>query len=147
MVTREKIRGMFLGIAIGDALGMPVETLTADVIAKRFGRIMNYLRPEGHKWYNGRDAGTWTDDTQLSLAVAESLIANGKIDMDDLAARHVAALPTAKQFGWGRSTRKSVTRLSQGVHWSESGKSNEPNQGMGNGVAMKVAPIGAWLAS
>ena len=72
MISKEKIRGMFLGIAIGDALGMPVETMTLEKIAKKFGRVNRYIRPDGHKWYNGQPAGTWTDDTQLSLAIAES---------------------------------------------------------------------------
>lgn len=146
-ISRDKVRGMFLGIAIGDALGMPVETLSGKEIAEKYGRITNYIRPDGHKWFNGKEAGTWTDDTQLSLVVAESLIAKRGIDLDDLAARHVAELATARNFGWGSSTRESVERLASGIHWSQSGKSDKPNRGFGNGVAMKVAPIGAWLAS
>ena len=146
LLNRDKIRGMFLGVAIGDALGMPVETLTAEQIKEKFGRIDHYIRPDGHKWFNGREAGTWTDDTQLTLVVAESLIAKGEIDLDDLAARHIAALKEG-DLGWGPSTREAVQRLAAGVHWSESGKSEKPNRGYGNGVAMKVAPIATYLAT
>lgn len=145
--NRDKIRGMFLGIAIGDALGMPVETYSAEKIKGQFGFIDRYVKPaDDHKWFAGREAGTWTDDTQLSLVVAESLIAKGKIDMDDMAARHVAAL-NETDLGWGASTREAVQRLAAGVHWSESGKTDKSNRGKSNGVAMKVAPVGAWIVA
>src|SRR3989344_7928815 len=88
-VTKDKIRGMFLGIAIGDALYMPVETWSARKIAEIHGRLTNYIRPDGHKWFDGREAGTWTDDTQLTLVEAESLISKKYIDMDAMAKRHV----------------------------------------------------------
>ena len=54
-----KIRGMFLSVAIGDALYMSVETMTAQNISEKYGRLISYVRRDGHKWFNGRDAGTW----------------------------------------------------------------------------------------
>lgn len=137
----DKVRGAFLGIAIGDALGMPLETMTAETIKQRFGFVTEYLEPKGHKWFDGRRAGTWTDDTQLSLAVAESLIACRGLDLDDMAERHVEALAEDDK-GWGNSTRNAIQRIADEVHWSKSGKSDNPGDGLGNGVAMKVAPLG-----
>lgn len=137
---KDRITAMFLGIAIGDALGMPVETMTGAEIASRFGRVTRYLSPDGHKWYDGCLAGRWTDDTQLTLAIAESLIAQGEIDLDDLARRHIQAMDKTT-LGWGGSTKRSVARLKAGVPWSVSGEAN----GAGNGVAMKAAPFGALL--
>lgn len=145
-MNRDKVRGMFLGIAIGDALGMPAETFTAEKIQNKFGRITKYLRPDGHQWYRGRLEGTWTDDTQLSLVVAESLIEKKAIDLDDLAARHIETFCRCN-VGWGGSSRDAVMRLAAGIHWSESGIPKKEGRGTGNGVAMKVAPVGAYFAS
>lgn len=141
-MTRDQIKGMFLGIAIGDALGMPVETLTAEEITRRFVRITHYLRPDGHKWFDGFEAGKWTDDTQLTVAIAESLIEKGTIDLDDVAAQHIKAMKEC-DIGWGKSTKESIQRIKDGIHWKESGNPD----GAGNGVAMKVAPIGAYLVA
>ena len=94
--------------------------------------------------------GQWTDDTQLTLVVAESLIANGgSINMDDMAARHVAALEEARRngLGWGRTTTLAVERLKTGIHWSESGKNLDEGCGAGNGVAMKMVPIAALFVA
>jgi len=141
---RDKIIGMFLGVAIGDALGMPVETFTFNRIEKDYGRIMTYLPPPAtHKWYGGKlEAGMWTDDTQLTLAIAKSLTEKGDIDFDDIAAKHVLAMNDTT-IGWGRSTLESVKRIESGVHWSKSGNPG----GAGNGVAMKIAPIGAYMVT
>jgi ADP-ribosylglycohydrolase len=147
MLTRDKIQGMFLGIAIGDALFMPVETMRADAIAKRYGRITTYLRPDGHKWFNGREAGTWTDDTQLTLAVAESLIASQGINMDDMAARHITSMRKEGDLGFGGGTREAIRRLARGVHWSRSGIPENPKHGFGNGIPMKIAPIAVYCIS
>jgi ADP-ribosylglycohydrolase len=136
---------MFLGIAIGDALGMPVETMSLEQIAQKYGQVNRYIRPDGHKWFDGREAGTWTDDTQLSLVMAESLIASHGINLDDIAEKHVRAMQETT-LGWGGSTIESVYRLTNGVHWSKSGKSSKAGGGCGNGVAMKVAPLGIWAA-
>src|SRR3989338_2955708 len=150
-IGRDRIRGMFLGGAIGDALFMPVETLSAEEIAVRFGRVTEYLRPDGHKWFDGRDAGTWTDDTQLTLAVAESMISSGvikgRLDMNDMASKHVASYQNEGNLGFGSTTKIAIEKLAQGIHWSNSGRSDNPKHGTGNGVAMKVAPLGAFRAS
>lgn len=142
-MNRDKVIGMFLGGAIGDALGMPVEIMTAEEIAKRYGRITEYIKPEGHKWYNGWEAGRWTDDTQLTLAIAESLIAQGEIDLDDIARRSIATMMKCS-VGWGGSTKKSLMNIHQ---YSLSRLNSGARTGSGNGVAMKISPIAAFLLS
>lgn len=146
--TKDQIAGMFLGVAIGDALFMPAENLSIEEKNQRYrGRITSYLRPDGHKWFDGRQAGTWTDDTQLTLLIAESLIENQGINMDDLAKRHVACRTKEGDLGFGPTTRSALNKLERGVHWSMSGKSDNPKHGFGNGLPMKVSPIGALRAS
>ena len=79
--------GALLGMAIGDALGMPVEGWPRDRIAERFGAIEGYhprVFPDGAEI----KAGEFTDETELSLCVVESLTANGGVlDPDNIGAR------------------------------------------------------------
>lgn len=146
-VSRDQIEGMFLGIAIGDALGMPAENLPIEEKDKKYGRITSYVRPDGHKWFNGREAGTWTDDTQLTLLVADLLIECGGINLDDLARRHVEYWEKEGDLGFGPTTRAAIKKLASGTHWSKSGISKNPNHGFGNALPMKIAPVGALRAS
>ncbi|MFC1644398.1 ADP-ribosylglycohydrolase family protein [Patescibacteria group bacterium] len=144
LITRDKVRAMFLLTAIGDALGMPVETWTKEMIEKEYGLIADYHDPKDHKWYKGCAPGTWTDDTQLTLAVARSLIRCKTFDMDDMANAHVVAMRESIR-GWGGSTVDAVRKCGNGIHWSESGKTDKPNRGGGNGVVMKMAPLAVFL--
>lgn len=144
MLTSDKVRGTFIGIALGDALGMPVETFAYKDIQEKYGRVTTLLEPKGHKWFSKEPAGMLTDDTQLSIAVAEGLIEQ-PLSMDAQVKFHVAALKE-KTKGWGKSTKDSIRRLANGVHWSESGQSDEPWTGRGNGVPMKIAPVGLYLS-
>lgn len=136
---RDRIRAMFLGIQIGDCLGMPVETFTAKDIAEKYGRVDKYLIPKDHKWFNGDPAGMYTDDTQLTIAVANAMI-EAPLCMETQAEHHVKALKQSTK-GWGRSTKDSVRKVANGCHWS---KSAEGSTGAGNGVAMKIASIAAY---
>lgn len=145
---RNKISGMMLGIAVGDALGMPLETWTRSRIKERFiNGVRQYETPSGHKYFaDGIQAGTVTDDTQLSLAVMRGLIEAKKFCLDTQVKYHIAAMKE-NTAGWGKSTVEAITRLSNGVHWSKSGKTSEPNRGTGNGVPMRVGPIAAYIAT
>ncbi len=143
MTLRNKITGMFFGIAIGDALGMPWEMLRMNQILSSGKNISRYYNPpEDHKFHGGKlQAGEITDDTQLSLVVAESLIACRKLDMDDLARRHVAAMDKSTS-GWGEGTRNAIQKIKHGASWKESGTDS-----IGNGVMMKISPYGALMAT
>lgn len=138
-MNRDNVIAMFLGVAIGDALGMPIETMTASEIADKYGRVTNYLQPKGHVWYDSWPAGRWTDDTQLTLAIAESMIAQGRIDVEDIARRSISAMEECP-IGWGNSTKESLARIKAGMPLLQAGNP----KGVGNGVAMKMAPIAAY---
>lgn len=154
---RKKIIGMLVGGAIGDALGFPVETWSADTIRKMFpGGVQRYQSPIAHKWFSAKQmpAGSTTDDTQLTLAVMRGLIeghekasATNQFSryLDAIADQHVKALENP--IGWGKSTREAVQRIRDGVKWWDAGKSSIPGRGTGNGVPMKVSPIAAWHCS
>lgn len=137
-ITRDKIRGMFLGVAIGDALGMPFES-------KKYEDIKNSKRLKGYRSSRRGKKGTWTDDTQLTLATALAMIESGKWDMDNIANWHVKAYKDTT-MGWGGTTEDAVKKISEGEHWSKAGEFiGQENRGFGNGVPMKVAPLAAYF--
>lgn len=147
---RNKVQGMFLGVAIGDSLGMPVETWGRERILQQYPNgIQRYETPDGHKWFAGEESGTVTDDTQLTLAVIKGIIQGNGFDLDAIAHQHVNAMSDSVA-GWGKTTQETIRRLANGVSWRESGKlESEGNRlyGVGNGVPMKISPLAAWRVS
>lgn len=133
----EKVRSRFIGSLLasmtGDALGMPVEGSSAREIAERFGEVRDFMHAR-------LGAGTYTDDTQMMMAVAESLVARHCLDGPDLAQRFVDRFEPAR--GYGPGTREALHRLSRGAAWDEAGKSSFGVGSFGNGSAMRVAPVG-----
>lgn len=153
---RNRVLGMVIGGAIGDALGAPVETWTPDKIVETHppDGVTNYVAPIGHRWFDPEKfpPGTTTDDTQLSVATLVGL-RQGHSDpisiegyLDAVAKAHCIAMKESTA-GWGGSTKEAIRRLQNNVHWSESGKTNKPGRGTGNGVPMKIAPLAAWRVS
>ena len=138
-------RQILPAIAYGDAAGLLVEGRPAEDIRERYGRITELQAPSDHPFFPGSARGTVSDDTQLSLAVARSLINNG-FSLESLADEHVAAYRQAPRIaegvpcGWGGSTVKAVERMISGVSPRESGEKGKA----GNGVVMKMAPLVVW---
>ncbi len=145
-------------IAYGDAAGLPVETLSALEIKFRYGWLNKLINVAENPFFIGEfGPGTWSDDTQLSLAVAEGLIEADGFDLE-VQARHfmqayretpwVTFMGKTIPRGWGGSTTRSAQRLLEGVPASNSGESgvNEQGEAMGtgNGVIMKMAPLVLW---
>ena len=137
-------------VAYGDAAGLPVETAKAADIHRRYGWLGNLASTHGNPYYQGHhEAGTWSDDTQLTIAVAEALIDADGFDLRAQAEAHIKAFNLAPKqrrgareipLGWGGSTTQSVIRLMRGIRPEVSG---EP-EGAGNGVLMKMAPLAYW---
>ena len=133
-------------IAYGDAAGLPVEGKSAEYIRERYGRIAELQAPSDHPFFPGSARGTVSDDTQLSLAVTESLIRTGGFSIESLADEHIAAYRQAPRTaegvpcGWGDSTVKAMERMISGVPPRESGEKGK----VGNGVVMKMAPLVVW---
>ena len=128
---------VLVGTAIGDALGVPFESMLVnnkELInwdGKTFtGSVYHQLLP-----------GQYSDDTQMSIMVAESLINNKGFNPDDLAVRYVDWIVSGRARGYGRTTLMAVQNLSAGKHWSESGIAGS----YGNGTAMRAAPFGIYF--
>lgn len=140
---RSRVRGAIVGTAVGDALGMPLEGLRPETIERVYGRISRFVEPKVGTWASKAHKlkrGQWTDDTQLMLAIGESVVAKHGLDFNDIAQRHITAMKTDPR-GWGGTTISGFTKIKAGVSWWNSAKPN----GAGNGTPMKIAPIGVLL--
>lgn len=143
---RSKFQGCLLGGAIGDALGMPVETMThQEIMALNNGQgVIDFMAPVQRKFKEAAKlpAGATTDDTQLTLIVAQSLIQfGGRFNIEDCAQRHVEEWKKT-HVTWGGSTRNAIAEIAEGKRDPRTPPQITPKTGLGNGVAMKVAPLG-----
>lgn len=68
--TKDRIRGALYGVAIGDALGAPLERMSAEEIQKRYGKVTEMI---GGGWLNVKPGQT-TDDTAMTIAVAKGIV-------------------------------------------------------------------------
>ncbi len=134
----KKFQGCLLGLAIGDALGMPFEGWRISWIKNKVGKPKNFYPP-----FDKRDlkAGQWTDDTKMALALAQSIIdMKGKVVPEDIANKYLKWFSTGDLRGIGGATLEAILRLKEGANWQQSGR--EGFWAAGNGTAMRVAPIG-----
>ena len=131
-MIRDKILGMYLGTPIGDILGLPFETM-------EFG---TYERVTDYGAWGVPVA--WSDDTQFTLAVTNSLMESSGFDIKSQAQWHVRAYQDTT-FGWGSTTKYCCRKLLEGVPPTE--MEYGQTKGTGNGVAMKISPIAAYMHS
>ncbi len=137
----DRVIGSVVGLAVGDALGAPVEGWTAEEINRHFGTLGDYVD-------TGRLPGAYTDDTQQALCIVDVLLEKGRLAPEALAQKFVELAQPIEgirgpYFGAHRGTgpgfREAVRALQRGVSWRESGTLSA-----GNGTAMRVGPVGAF---
>ena len=129
--VRSRARACLLGLAIGDSLGATVEFMTASEIKSQYGCHRKLI---GGGWLHLRP-GEVTDDTQMSLCVARSIVAVG-FSPNDIARRFVEWY-RGRPPDVGNTCRRGIARfINQGtVH-------GQPNEGdAGNGAVMRMAPV------
>ncbi len=126
--------GALVGTFVGDALGMPVEGWSWREIARAYGEVREMLPAR-------LGAGTYTDDTALTIALAESLLANeGRVVPEDLVQRFRRAYDPRRGFGAGM--HRLMRLWDEGVPWEEAAQRLFDGGSYGNGAAMRVAPVG-----
>lgn len=128
---------VMVGLAIGDALGMPFEKLKEEIHEGLATWTGDYQEGTFHKL----PAGHWTDDTEMAVALAESLIENGGYNGAATAKKYLA-WSEGTPHGMGGSTRNAMKRLKEGVSWELSGELFETTETVGSGTAMRIAPLG-----
>lgn len=128
------MRELVYGSAVGDALGVPYEFKSrGSFTCKDMVGYGTHYQP----------AGTWSDDSSMTVATCDSLVSCGCVDLDDLLARFRAWINDAAYtaggdvFDYGNTTAKA---LRQGHGMSGSWDS-------GNGSLMRIAPLAATDAT
>ncbi|MRJ09380.1 ADP-ribosylglycohydrolase family protein [Ornithobacterium rhinotracheale] len=137
MQKRDFYKEVLLGVAVGDALGVPVEFTSRESLQNNPVTDMReygtYQQP----------AGTWSDDSSLTFCLAEAL--TQEFDLYKIAENFVAWAydslwtPHGEVFDIGISTRKAIDKLSRGTEPTEAG-GKEPDTN-GNGSLMRILPL------
>ncbi len=138
-MDEEKFTGCLLGVAVGDALGQPVEAFPPKRLVRDFGEVRDFMAGDS-RLPLPLGAGQWTDDTQMTLDVTRSILRCGKVDPADIAAEFLADHEAEGIRFSGFTIKYSLLRLKRGMPWDQSGLDDEQTQG--NGAAMRVAPVG-----
>jgi ADP-ribosylglycohydrolase len=130
--------GTILGLAIGDALGAPVEFFTIDEITKRYGSDgIGDLEP-----WAGFSAGTYTDDTQMSLATANGLI-DARTRFEHRDPQFVVEVVLEWYLKWLESQDDPRERRAPGQTCMDALRSGIPvGRSKGCGGVMRTAPVG-----
>lgn len=142
----QRATGAVIGSAVGDALGAPFEFGSAGAYSARFpepvvGGIGEMIGGGGFGWAPGE----FTDDTQMAIVQAESILDHGGVDGADLFERFRTWAFSAKDVG---TQTRSV--LTSGQSWDVAASEHfarHPRSGAGNGSLMRSTPTAVWCAT
>lgn len=131
-VARDRIQGCVVGAAVGDALGMSLE----------FGPKIPSAALVRDMAHGRLPAGTFTDDTEMALALSDSLLAHQPLDPIDLANRFVAWFQ-CNPPDVGIHTGNVLRQIAAGEPWdrvAENVLRKRPDSA-GNGSVMRCWPV------
>lgn len=129
----DKFNGSMIGVGIGDTLGQPFEGQLRESIRGSFENFEDFMQN------NKRLFKTYTDDTQLTLHVAEALINGNGFVLNTFIEEYIKWLDDPP-IGPGYGCISSIKKLKYGISWKEAAS----NSG-GNGTVMRIAPIGLFF--
>ena len=125
--------GCLLGAACGDILGAAVEGWSATDICRRYGQLRDFLDTD-------RGFGCYTDDTQMALALATSLIEQGRVDAAHVSAKYAEFYEPWR--GYGGAAHRVMRALQHGADYRGTGRLQFSEGSFANGGAMRIAPVG-----
>lgn len=145
---KDRIIGTMFGLAIGDALGAPVEGAKQGAIRNAYKKLTDYVDAEGwvgrEKIYKWRKPGLYTDDTQQALVLLDSVLQDRGLNPDS-AAKRFADLARGAEYrfgvyrGAGSSFKSAIADYRQGITWSACGGNS-----FGPGAASRIAPVAVY---
>lgn len=133
----ERALGAYLGLALGDALGATVEFLTPREIRQQFSRQGGLHKDiTGGGWLHLKP-GQVTDDTTMSLALGEAILASAGQVEALASAQAFDAWMRAKPVDIGNTVRRNL------VHFRRTGipEAPESEHDAGNGAIMRALPV------
>ncbi|WP_208729613.1 ADP-ribosylglycohydrolase family protein [Corallococcus exercitus] len=123
------------GVSVGDAFG------------ERFFGPHERVQPWVEQRLLPRSPWTYTDDTEMTLSLVQVLEDHGHVHQDALADLLAKRYRRDKNRGYGATAHDILWKLGLGLPWREVSAEVFEGQGsMGNGAAMRVAPLGAYFA-
>lgn len=127
----DRIRGVAVGAAVGDALGMPLEFMPPRQENEQVSNMLPGRIP----------AGSFTDDTEMALALAESLLHHCPLDPVDLSTRFVSWMD-GNPPDIGNHTRAVLLRMASGQDWNHAVAAVQQANpsSAGNGSVMRCWP-------
>ncbi|WP_327408956.1 ADP-ribosylglycohydrolase family protein [Streptomyces sp. NBC_01281] len=136
---RRAARRSLDGLALGDAFGERWFPLFRDRL-QAYEEIRARRTPEEHTWH-------WTDDTAMALGILRVLDEHGEIRRTELAHAFALGYDADPARGYGYGMHELLPRLLREPHrWPELARALFGGEGsLGNGAAMRVAPLGAWF--
>lgn len=132
--TDNAFKGCLVGLALGDALGAPFEGLMPPLESGMnafFDHLPDVLR--------------YTDDTEMAIGVAESLVEKGGLDLDNMARKFAENFTPMR--GYGPGTISVLEMIKGGASWRDANRAIFPDGSFGNGAAMRAAPLGLFYAN
>lgn len=129
---------MLLRIAQGDAYAIAVEYVSRKEHPKVFEALLNFEGFQQHPTYNKLSPGMYTDDTQMSIAVAETLILTNDPSSRDFAEAFFRCFKRDERDGYSRKFQAILEKVRT---VDEMLKAIIPDSTR-NGAAMRAVPIG-----
>ncbi len=124
----DRVDGMLLGLAIGDALGNTTEGMLPAKRRELYGEIRDYV-----PHWRRKTLATPTDDTQLAFWTLDQLLADDGLTPGRLARR----FSSERIFGIGQAVSQAMEAVRLGYRpWYECG-----SRSAGNGALMRIAPM------
>ncbi|MDO6431065.1 ADP-ribosylglycohydrolase family protein [Flavitalea sp. BT771] len=136
-MNRDFVKDVLLGVATGDAIGVPVE------FRSRTELLVNPVTGMRGYGSHNQPPGTWSDDSSLTFCLGEMLC--GKYDLEDLGNRFINWAdrgywtPYGVVFDKGIATASAITRLKMGGSTILAGGNEESSNG--NGSLMRILPL------
>lgn len=142
-ILKDRIAGALYGVAIGDALGAPLEFMSAKQIARKHGHVTEMI---GGGWL-GVQPGETTDDTAMTLAVAEGIMENPDNPIPAIGERFIRWAESGPK-DIGGTCRCAIWKAATGGHkrpsafqWENAGKETaiiNKGRSAGNGALMRA---------
>ncbi|WP_329093704.1 ADP-ribosylglycohydrolase family protein [Streptosporangium sp. NBC_01469] len=138
----ERVAGAVVGSAVGDALGAPFEFGSPGAFSTRFPTPDAGVEMCGG---GGWDTGEATDDTQMAIHVAESLLEYGGLNLPDIFTRFQRwAADDPKDIG-----PRTEDVLTRGLPWDQAATAHyrTSHRAAGNGSLMRATPSAVYFAA